>query len=227
MSKLRILYIDDEQEQVGNFIRKLSEEEFDVMDILVNSSTSYQDIMEVLEEKNFDFLIVDYHLNEKGNCGFEGDEIVSSFVKKFPHFPVVLLTSHENEAITHLDNIDLEKIQGKNEYSTPSLLESFISRIKRRVAEYRADIEKAESRVKYLILRKASGVVLSATEEAEATRLDTFLDEVLDGEAKKISDQIKETNEEKISSLLDKTDLLIAKLEKYESVQKKKSGTNL
>lgn len=216
MSKNTILYIDDEITHTHQFERGLSDD-FEIQTIDFNNLTE-EVLASRLDERSFDYLIVDYHLHEKSNCGFNGDKVVVEFSRKYPHFPVMLLTNYDNQAITNIVGFDLEKIHSKHEYTDEHLKDAFVKRINRKVKEYRELIKNAEEKIELLIKKKADGEVLDALEEEEIIELDSFLDEILDGESKKIPDQIKETNEEKISSLLDKTDKLITKLEEYEGV---------
>lgn len=219
MSEYKVLYIDDEKTDSDQFERNLTGElTVQTIDFI---NTSYDEIVSFLEKKDFDYLIVDYHLHEKSNCGFNGDKIVVEFAIKFPHFPVMLLTNYDNQALTNVEGFDLEKIHSKREYIDDHIKEAFVKRIKRKVDEYRSSVQHAEERIEELAEKKNSGEILNAEEEDEVIKLDTFLDEVLSGESKKIPNQIKETNEEKIHLLLEKTSNLISKLENYEKV----SGT--
>jgi hypothetical protein len=211
-----ILYIDEEKTALHSFERALGTD-FEIKSVDFTDLTLEKLIL-ILDERDFDYLVIDFNLNEKSGCGFNGDDVLADFTKKFPHFPVMLLTNFDDQAVVSIQGFDTEKIHNKKEYGDEALKDAFIKRIKRIIDDYKKQNTNAEARIAALIQKKASGEVLNAAEEEEAIKLDTFLDEVLDGEAKKIPDQIKESNEEKIGLLLDKTDTLITKLEEYENI---------
>lgn len=213
-----ILYIDEDQSAVNRFIRYF-ESDFIIKEGFYPDIT-LEKLIPVLDNKEFDFLVVDSNLNEKSGCGFDGQEILKYFTKKFPHFPVILFTNYDDKAVIEIQDFDINKIYSKRELTNKEDREVFIKKLKRMIDEYREQNDNAESRITKLIDKKNSGETLNAAEEDEIIKLDTFLDETLDGDTKKIPDQIKESNEEKIDLLLNKTDELIIQLKKYEEVSK-------
>lgn len=213
------MYIDDSSDDTNRLIRHLSSE-FEIKTINLEGHTIVS-LMEILDAKDFDYLIVDYTLNERLNCGFNGDEILINFSKKFPHFPIMLLTNFDHRAIVSIEDIDTEKIHNKKEYTDDELKNGFVKRIQGKVTDYKRKGEHAETRISELLLKRNSGTSLDITEEEELLKLDTFLDETLAGDATRIPDQVLEkTNETKLVALLEKTDALINKLEAYETVPK-------
>jgi hypothetical protein len=218
MENYTIMYIDDSSDETYRLVRNLNSEfEIKTTDLVGHTLDS---LMEILDAKDFDYLIVDYTLNERLNCGFNGDEILVNFSKKFPHFPIMLLTNFDHRAIVSIKDIDTEKIHNKKESMDDELKSGFIKRIQGKIADYKEKSEHAETRVAELIQKKNSGNEISITEEEELIQLDTFLDEVSAGDASVIPAQMKEgSNETKLTSLLEKTDALIAKLENYEAIQ--------
>jgi len=211
-----ILYIDEDITDVHRFERVL-EGEFEIRPINFED-INFSDLMNELENRDFDYLIVDYDLNEKSNCGFNGDEVVKSFSKKFPHFPVILLTNFDARAISEVTDFDLEKIHSKTDYEDDKK-QSFIKRIHKQIETYIKNKEDGEIRLKNLINKKESSNNLNAAEEEELMKLDVFLEEVLGGELVKIPEIIRHpSNDTKIVQLLEKTDILITKLQQYETV---------
>lgn len=216
MSDYSILYIDEETTDNHQFERKMSEE-FDVSTVDFTDIT-FEKLTSDLMEKDFDYLIVDYHLNDKSGCGFNGDEVIKEFVGKFPHFPTMLLTNHDQHAVDSVEGLDVDTIHNKKEYVDEERREVFIKRIKAKIDNYRDEIKGAEERIAALIEKKRSGSDLTANEEQEIVDLDTLLDETLGGD-RSIPDDIKSpTNALRIESLLSKTDDLIARLKEYENI---------
>jgi DNA-binding NarL/FixJ family response regulator len=213
-----ILYIDDEPEAVNRFKRNTAQSDFIIKSIDFNVITR-DDVLLLVEQRDFDFLIVDYTLNEKTGCAFNGDEILSDFIKKFPHFPAILLTNHGEEAIASSESINPEIIHSKGETIEPDIIPTFIARIKKRIEEYKQSITDAEQRAVSLIYKKNSGEELNINEEEELIKLDAFLDDIIGADSSIVPDQMKElSNDNKIAELLNKTDILLEKLQSYEEV---------
>jgi len=217
MSLLKIMYIDEDDGEVRQFKRKF----LDVFDVETVDFNDIQlsDLLTKLSEKQFDYLIVDYHLNDMSGCGFDGDVVLVDFLKRFPHFPTMLLTNQDEGAIESVKGLDIEKVRSKKEYLNDDLRPAFSARIKAKVDQYQQDIKDAEEKLEQLAQKKASDDGLSADEEDESIRLDDFLDEILDADARSIPKEvISSTNETRLGELLTKTDDLIERLKKYEDV---------
>jgi len=214
---LKIMYIDEDDGEVRQFKRKF----LDVFDVETVDFNDIQlsDLLTKLSEKQFDYLIVDYHLNDMSGCGFDGDVVLVDFLKRFPHFPTMLLTNQDEGAIESVKGLDIEKVRSKKEYLNDDLRPAFSARIKAKVDQYQQDIKDAEEKLEQLAQKKASDDGLSADEEDESIRLDDFLDEILDADARSIPKEvISSTNETRLGELLTKTDDLIERLKKYEDV---------
>lgn len=217
MDKYTILYIDEDPVEVRQFKRSFRDD-FNIFTLDLQS-LDLNSVVEILEQKQFDYLIVDYHLNDTINCGYDGNEVLEEFLKRFPHFPAILLTNQDENAVETIKEFDVEKIRSKKEYTeSDKLRNSFAGRIKAKVLQYRNDIEKADKDITELIEKKSAGQALSAAEEEELIRLDAFLDEVIDAKSPTVPREVMSSNEAKLVELLGKTDELIANLKKYENV---------
>jgi hypothetical protein len=212
-----VMYVDDDLTEVRQFKRHLSTyfeiETIDFNDITVDK------IHSDLDDKNFDYLIVDYHLNDKTGCGFDGDVVLKDFLGKFPHFPAMLLTNQDEGAIESVKGLDVEKVRSKKEYLSDGLDKPFGARIRAKIDQYKQEIADAETKLAELVEKRAKGDSLSADEEDESIRLDDFLDDTLDAKAKSVPKEvISSTNDSRVGELLNKTDELIERLKKYENV---------
>jgi len=219
MSLLKLMYIDEDSGEVRQFKRKF----LDVFEVETVDFTDIQlpSLLTKLNEKQFDYLIVDYHLNDMSGCGFDGDVILVDFLKRFPHFPTMLLTNQDEGAIESIKGFDVEKVRSKKEYLSDELRPAFSARIKAKVGQYQRGIREAEEKLEQLAEKRALGTGLSADEEDESIRLDDFLDETLDANARTIPKEvISSTNETRLGELLTKTDDLIERLKKYEDISK-------
>ena len=182
----------------------------------MKNDTSFNEVSVVLDEGDFDYLLVDYMLNEKTGWGKDGNEVLEWFLDRYPHFPAIVVTSNEMRALQEVDNIDAEKIRSKSEYDEDGG-DSFVTRIVSKVKRYRASVEEAENRVLEL-KEKADAAELSAPEADDYVKFDRFLQETLGGKVVNIPDDIIYRNEGKLNSLLEKTDKLIAMIRENEKV---------
>ena len=217
MPEYKVLYVDEDKKENHQFERSFVDD-FSV-DTVNFDGITFESLISRLEDRDFDYLVVDFHLNEKSNCGFDGDQVVKDFVSKFPHFPVMLLTNHDERAIESVAELDVERIRSKKEQTNEEFKEAFTKRIKAKIDEYRKQNSDAQERIQALIDKKKAGQELTAEEEAEVIQLDTFLDETLDGQSRDIPDDMKlMTNTQRLETILKKTDDLIEKLKEYEAI---------
>jgi DNA-binding NarL/FixJ family response regulator len=219
--KYTILYIDEEPEEVRTFKWRLRKD-FKV-ETIDPADKDLEEILEILDTSSFDYLIVDFDLNETSNIGYDGDTVLNAFLNKYPDFPSMLLTNHDQAAIENATDLDVERIRSKSEYNgeDEGLRESFIKRIKAKVTQYKNEHIKKENRLQELVTKRENGEELSAEEEGELIGLDTYLDTSLGGNPNPIPEEFKTTtNIERLNSLLGKTDTLLEEIEKYESLQK-------
>jgi len=217
MSKYRVFYIDDDASEVREVTRSLEKtDELEVVGYVIKSETSFDEVSSLLNEGKFDYLLVDYMLNEKTGWGKNGNEVLEWFLDKYPHFPAIVVTSNELKAIEEVDNIDAEKIRSKNEYDDEGD-GSFVARIVSKIKRYQSSVEVAENRVIEL-KKKADGAELNASEADDYVKFDRFLQETLGGKVINIPDDIIYRDGEKLNDLLNKTDKLIAMIENNEEI---------
>ncbi len=212
----KIFYIDEDKAAVHRLTRSLGTD-FEIIEGFSDGIT-LETLTPILDEKDFDFLLVDSNLNEKSGCGFNGEDVIGYFTKKFPHFPVMLFTNYDDQVVSEIENFDINKIYSKRELIEEEAKNVFIMRINRIINEYKLSVEAAERKIVELVEKNKSGKTLTAIEEQELIQLDAYLDEVQDADVTRIPEQIKASNANKIDELLSKTDNLIERLQKYESI---------
>lgn len=212
----KIIYVDDEPTDIHRFERDM-DGVFDVKTFQIVGSTILEDLVEELTTSTFDYLIVDFHLNDKTNCGYNGDAILKAFLEKLPHFPAMLLTNYDESAIKTAKDLDVDKIHSK--FSNEDETRLFVTRVETKIEQYQKQKEVASSRLIEL-KEKANSETLTINEEEEALELDTFLEETLDAQSPDLAKSILSTNGSRLDRLLQKTDLLIEKLEQYENISK-------
>lgn len=210
----KIIYIDDESTDIHRFERDM-DGVFDVKTIQIVADTVLGELIESLTASTFDYLIVDFHLNDKTNCGYNGDAILKGFLEKLPHFPAMLLTNFDESAIKTAKDLDVDKIHSK--FSNEDEMRLFVTRVETKIEQYQSQKQNASSRLIEL-KQKASSAALTANEEEEALELDTFLEETLDAKSPDLAKSILSSNGSRLDALLTKTDSLIETLKEYENI---------
>jgi ActR/RegA family two-component response regulator len=212
----KIIYIDDEPTDIHRFERDM-DGIFDVHAIQIVSETILEDLIDGLVANTFDYLIVDFHLNDRTNCGYNGDAILKGFLEKLPHFPAMLLTNFDESAIKTAKDLDVDKIHSK--FSNEDETRLFVTRVETKIEQYQNQKQVASTRLIEL-KQKAVSEVLTVNEEEEALELDTFLEETLDAKSPDLAKAILSSNGSRLEALLEKTDSLIEKLKEYENLSK-------
>ena len=217
MSKYKVLYIDDDPSEVREVIRSLQKtEELEVKDFVIKSDTSFDEVASLLDEGSFDYLLVDYMLNEKTGWGKNGNEVLEWFLDKYPHFPAIVVTSNEMKALQEVDNIDAEKIRSKSEYDEGED-DSFITRIISRIKRYQMKVGESERAL--LDLKKISDErELTADEAQDYINQDRFLQETLGANVLNIPSDVIYQDGNKLSELLEETEKLIELIRTDEAV---------
>ena len=174
--KHRIVYIDENDGWLNQVYQTLKDD-FEVTKIKVDAESSVEDIMGKLSELEIDAIITDYLLEEEGEVSFNGNMIVEEVRKTAPHFPIIMLTSHEPQAISHMDDVHI--IYGKSIFDGESEdeLSIFKSKVKSNISTYYSKINDTNNRIEELV-KKQNEEGLGLTEEEELTKLFTLMDEL-------------------------------------------------
>lgn len=213
---ITILYIDDEDNEIRKLKRNFKGS-FKVESLTVKHNTSLDTILSRLDDNDFNYLIVDYNLNEKTGCGFEGGAILAAYLSKYPHFPSMVLTSFEPAALNEIKNVDVEKIRGKIEYHNSTTREAFIKRVEAKVEQYQDDIHNAEQSI--LELKKvADDRELTANEAQTYIEKDRFLQETLGANTLNIPSDVIYQDGKKLDTLLRETEVLIGLIQQNEKL---------
>lgn len=174
--KYRIAYIDEDNGWL-NTVYQTFKNIFEITKIKVNSESTVESIISELLQIELDAIITDYLLEEEGEVSFNGNRIVEEIRVLKPHFPIIMLTSHEPQAIHHMDDVHI--IYGKSilDGESEDELEIFTTKIKSNIYTYHSKISKTTSKIEELIKKKNS-IGLKLSEEEELTKLFILMDEL-------------------------------------------------
>jgi len=204
--KFRIAYIDEDQTDIRRF-QRFSYNFFDVIPIIPKDSI--EDTCNEILESNVDAIISDFDFAEQlTTVHYDGTDLVSLFLKKREGFPVFILTSYEEDAISKGEDVNI--IYEKKEMDEG---EMFLERVKAQIEKYRHKLEKDEARLLELIA-KSKKRRLDAIEIEELAELDSKIEKSLDIESR-ITNLLRDDKEaSELSELLKKVDELAKSLGK-------------
>lgn len=174
--KYKIAYIDEDDGWLNIFYHTFKND-FDILKIKVDANTTLGNIVSTVFEKGMDGVITDYLLDETGEVEFNGNQIVDAIRDYKPHFPALMLTAHEPQAISHTEDVNIingkDILDGENEKRLIILK----VKIKSNIDRYYELIENTQKRIKELT-KKRNEDALEANEEEELTKLFILMDEL-------------------------------------------------
>lgn len=205
MAKFKIAYVDESEADTRRF-QRFSYNHFDVIPFIPKDLIE-ETCNEILES-HVDAIISDFDFSEQlSTVHYDGTDLVSLFLKKREGFPVFILTSYEDDAISKGEDVNI--IYEKKEMDEG---EMFLQRVKAQIEKYKHKAELEETRLLELI-SESKRRKLDAFERQELAELDSKIEKALDKESQipNILRDDKEASE--LSELLKKVDELAKKLD--------------
>lgn len=205
MAKFKIAYVDESESDTRRF-QRFSYNHFEVIPFIPKDSIE-ETCNEILES-HVDAIISDFDFSEQlSTVHYDGTDLVSLFLKKREGFPVFILTSYEDDAISKGEDVNI--IYEKKEMDEG---EMFLQRVKAQIEKYKHKAEVEETRLLELI-SESKRRKLDAFEMQELAELDSKIEKALDKESQipNILRDDKEASE--LSELLKKVDELAKKLD--------------
>jgi len=204
--KYKIAYIDEDQSDTRRF-QRFSYNFFDVVPIIPKDSI--EDTCNEILENHVDAIVSDFDFAEQlSTVHYDGTDLVSFFLKKREGFPVFILTSYEDDAISKGEDVNI--IYEKKEMDEG---EQFLERVKAQIEKYKHKLEADEKRLLELIAESKKRK-LDALEREELAELDSKIEKALDKESR-ISNILREDKEAtELSELVKKVDELAKSLGK-------------
>jgi len=204
--KYKIAYIDEDQSDTRRF-QRFSYNFFEVVPIIPKDSID--DTCKEILENHVDAIVSDFDFAEQlSTVHYDGTDLVSLFLKKREGFPVFILTSYEDDAISKGEDVNI--IYEKKEMDEG---EQFLERVKAQIEKYKHKLETDEKRLLELIAESKKRK-LDALEKEELAELDSKIEKALDKESR-ISNILREDREaSELSELLKKVDELAKSLGK-------------
>lgn len=210
--KYKIVYIDENDGWLNTVYQTLKND-FDIIKIKVSAESSVESIIDELSKLEIDTIITDYLLEEEGDVSFNGNKIVEGIRNIKPHFPIIMLTSHEPQAINNMDDVHIIYGKGIFDGESEEDLEIFKTKIKSNISTYYSKIESTQKRIEELIEKQNKGG-LELNEEEELTKLFILMDE-LEPEGKELPANLIYPNSiTKLNKLVAQTKEILEELKK-------------
>lgn len=205
MAKYKIAYIDEDESDTRKF-QRFSFNYFDVISFI--PKVSIEETCTDILDSHVDAIISDFDFAEQlSTIHYDGTDLVSLFLKKRESFPVFILTSYEDDAISKGEDVNI--IYEKKEMDEG---ETFLQRVKAQIEKYKYKLELEENRLLELIAESKKRK-LDASEREELAELDSKIEKALDKESR-IPNILRDDKEASdLSELLKKVDELATKLE--------------
>lgn len=210
--KYKIVYIDENDGWLNTVYHTLKND-FEIIKIKVNAESSVENIIDELSKLEIDTIITDYLLEEEGDVSFNGNKIVEEIRNIKPHFPIIMLTSHEPQAINNMDDVHIIYGKGIFDGESEEELEIFKTKIKSNISTYYSKIESTQERIEELIEKQNKGG-LDLNEEEKLTKLFILMDE-LEPEGKELPANLIYPNSiTKLNKLVAQTKEILEELKK-------------
>lgn len=173
--RYKIAYIDEEDGWLNLFYQTFKNS-FEIKKIKIDENSTLEHVVKEVTASDIHGIVTDYQLDETGY--FNGNMIVDEIRRIRPHFPIMMLTSFQPQAISHMEDVniinDKDDLDGENEKKVDILR----SKIQTNIERYFTKIDRTESKIEELVAKRNSGM-LEPIEEEELTKLFILMDELI------------------------------------------------
>ena len=218
----RILFIDEEQDDIDAFKDYIEEKDVDSEFEIITQYPlgSLDEMIDQIISLHVDAVVTDYMLNEiktsiDYNIPYNGVQLIQVFLEERERFPCFVLTSFDDKAVDQSTDVNIVYIKGilhDSEKDTKAKA-NFLDRLKNQIIHYQKTIEDSENRLLELI-KKQEADGLNAPEEDEMIYLDSFIEKSLDKRSILPTKAKVMKESDSISELLKKVDELTKKIDK-------------
>lgn len=210
--KYKVGYVDEESRWINKF-KLTMKEAFEIATFKLDQGITLEHLLNLIYDANLDCLVVDFELTETAVVPFYGNEVVEELRKRYPLFPVFIITSKDEKAV--LEQVeDNEIVRLKDELTDKPLV--LIQRIENKISNYYAEIHKANQTIYELTEKKNNGAALTPLEQDELFQKHLFLEKVYPDE-KIIPDSLAAPETVNvIATFVEETKKALEELKKYE-----------
>jgi predicted Zn-dependent protease with MMP-like domain len=205
MTKFKVAYIDEDESDIRRF-QRFADDFFNVIPLIPDREI--ENTVFSIFEHNVDAIIADFELSEQNvSIHYNGAELIRFVLEEREHFPVFILTSYEEDAVSQGDDVNI--VYEKNIMNDG---ETFLTKVKSQIEKYIHRLDEAENRILELT-EKSKTVTLDVFEEEELFKLDAMIEKAFDKKSK-IPEHLRKANDsDELIELLKKVDDLTKKIE--------------
>lgn len=204
----RVGYVDEDEGQSSSFYQFLKND-FNVVLFEITEETNIESLVDDIFNSGLDILVLDFRLDETGLVDFNADKIVEAIQERNLYYPLVILTSHEIDALDHLDNANL--VNGKEEM-LGSKVEVFKQKLNKIASSYQNKIAETEVELAKLEDKRSSEDGLKPGEEDKYVTLNNFMDKTIAARGHISRSFYSENTNKKLDELISKTEELLNKI---------------
>lgn len=157
-SNYKIGYIDEHEEQVKLYKRKLRDFGFEVIGYKFHKGMSLEELMEQVYESDVDLLMIDYKLNESNIIPFNGDEVERFIYENKPLFPHIIFTNKVDQAEPDVDDLkiifDKEIVFPDDNGNDNPKTKYFIEVLTKSIEQYKSYIAKKKKVISDLLIKE-------------------------------------------------------------------------
>lgn len=205
----RLGYVDEDEGQRNSFYQFLKDD-FEIILFSITDETELDSLVEEIFQSGIEMLVLDFRLDETGLVNFNADSLVDKIQERNLYYPLVILTSHEEDAMDHISNANL--INGKEEM-LGSKVQLFKQKLNKIVSGYQAQVLEAETDLEKLEAKRQNEG-LDATEEDRYVELNNYLDKTMTAKSRISRTFYSEDTNKKLDDLIVKTSEILSKIEK-------------
>lgn len=208
----KIAHIDENAASINNFYQNFKND-FEILKIKVDAQTTIDLIIQKAFDNKVDAIVVDFMLDEEGDVNFNGNQIFDIIRKIRPHFPIVMLTSFEPQAIDHMEDVHIIYSKDILDGESEDELEIFKTKLKSNIERYYSKFQNTEKNIEKLV-KKKNETGLEPSEEEDLTKLFILMDE-LDPEGKELpTNLIQSGTITKLNDFVSQTKEILEELKK-------------
>lgn len=206
---IKIIYIDEEEGWQSTAYAALSNKyNIYIPEVLP------QNVSDIWNEvQGSEVAVIDFRLNENGIVGYTGDDVVREIHKHNKHFPVIIITSYEDNAIQECTEI--QTIRGKEMFNDPESLKILCHMIDSAASIYEKKKAESEDCIRTLQEKIAAGKSLTKPEESDRFDAELYLSE-LDMDSSARANLINTGTSKELEEMLSLARTIVANYNKQE-----------
>jgi len=203
----KIGYVDEDEGQRNSFYQYLKDD-FEVALFEITEQTEVESLVDDIFNSGLDILVLDFRLDETGLVDFNADHLVDVIQDRNLYYPLVVLTSHETDALDHMTNANL--VNGKEEMLGLKV-EIFKQKLNKIASSYKSRISDAENELAKLE-EKRSADGLEPDEESKYVDINNFLDNTVAAKGHISRTFYSEDTNKRLDELISKTEEMLNKI---------------